>query len=211
MSRCTAMLCGHHHHIAPVVERCAFFLAQAGKQSQARLLLQKGCEFCPTSDDIWLEASRMQSNPDSAKAMLARGVAALPNSIKLWLQVRLVCASAWLLGSAWATVLLCVLASVSVSTAHLNPCLRLDKHVLRRLPGWRRMTRQRRGCCGGRWSGCPTACGCGRPRWSWPTRTTPASSWCAAACPAPTFSDAQPHLSLAYCGFCCGQNHTRRC
>lgn len=34
----------------------------------------------------------MQSNPDSAKAMLARGVAALPNSIKLWLQVRLVCA-----------------------------------------------------------------------------------------------------------------------
>jgi pre-mRNA-processing factor 6 len=62
-------------------------VVQAGKQSQARLLLQKGCEFCPTGDDIWLEASRMQSNPDSAKAMLARGVAALPNSIKLWLQV----------------------------------------------------------------------------------------------------------------------------
>lgn len=58
----------------------------AGKQSQARLLLQKGCEYCPTSDDIWLEASRMQANPDSAKAVLARGVAALPNSIKLWLQ-----------------------------------------------------------------------------------------------------------------------------
>ncbi len=53
---------------------------------QARLLLQKGCEFCPTSDDIWLEASRMQANPESAKAVLARGVAALPNSIKLWLQ-----------------------------------------------------------------------------------------------------------------------------
>lgn len=62
---------------------------QAGKQSQARLLLQKGCEYCPTSDDIWLEASRMQANPDSAKAVLARGVAALPNSIKLWLQVGL--------------------------------------------------------------------------------------------------------------------------
>lgn len=61
---------------------------QAGKQPQARLLLQKGCESCPTSDDIWLEASRMQANPDSAKAVLARGVAALPNSIKLWLQAR---------------------------------------------------------------------------------------------------------------------------
>ena len=71
--------------VSPECDAC--YRAQAGKQSQARLLLQKGCEFCPTSDDIWLEASRMQANPDSAKAVLARGVAALPNSIKLWLQV----------------------------------------------------------------------------------------------------------------------------
>jgi pre-mRNA-processing factor 6 len=65
------------HMSSPVLNCCAFHPLQ----------LQKGCDFCPTSDDIWLEASRMQANPDSAKAVLARGVAALPNSIKLWLQV----------------------------------------------------------------------------------------------------------------------------
>jgi len=68
---------------------------QAGKGAQARLLLQKGCEFCPTSDDIWLEAARMQSNPDNGKAVLARGVAALPNSIKLWLQARALCVTSY--------------------------------------------------------------------------------------------------------------------
>jgi len=58
----------------------------AGKSTQARLLLAKGCENCPTSDDVWLENARMQANPDNAKAVLARGVAAIPNSIKIWLQ-----------------------------------------------------------------------------------------------------------------------------
>lgn len=61
---------------------------QAGKSTQARLLLAKGCENCPTSDDVWLENARMQANPDNAKAVLARGVAAIPNSIKIWLQAR---------------------------------------------------------------------------------------------------------------------------
>ena len=88
LKSCTATSLASSSDKAPVAD-CGEtpVVVQAGKQSQARLLLQKGCEFCPTSDDIWLEASRMQSNPDSAKAMLARGVAALPNSIKLWLQV----------------------------------------------------------------------------------------------------------------------------
>lgn len=58
----------------------------AGKATQARLLLAKGCENCPTNDDVWLENARVQSNSDNAKAVLARGVAAIPNSIKLWLQ-----------------------------------------------------------------------------------------------------------------------------
>jgi hypothetical protein len=64
---------------------------QAGKATQARLLLAKGCENCPTNDDVWLENARVQSNSDNAKAVLARGVAAIPNSIKLWLQVKLSC------------------------------------------------------------------------------------------------------------------------
>ncbi len=60
---------------------------QAGKNTQARLLLAKGCENCPTSDDVWLENARVQASSDNAKAVLARGVAAIPNSIKIWLQV----------------------------------------------------------------------------------------------------------------------------
>lgn len=62
-------------------------MRQAGKLSQARLLLKTGCEQCPLSEDIWLEASRLQP-PDMAKAVLAQGVAQNPLSIKLWLQVR---------------------------------------------------------------------------------------------------------------------------
>ncbi len=59
---------------------------QAGKLSQARQLLKTGCEFCPNSEDVWLEAARLQP-PDMAKAVLAQGVAANPLSINLWLQV----------------------------------------------------------------------------------------------------------------------------
>ncbi|KAK9809995.1 hypothetical protein WJX72_003070 [[Myrmecia] bisecta] len=57
----------------------------AGKLGEARKLLQKGCEQCPTSEDVWLEAARLQT-PENAKAVLARGVAAIPNSVKLWMQ-----------------------------------------------------------------------------------------------------------------------------
>lgn len=51
-------------------------------------MLAKGCENCPTNDDVWLENARMQSGSENAKAVLARGVAAIPNSIKIWLQAR---------------------------------------------------------------------------------------------------------------------------
>jgi pre-mRNA-processing factor 6 len=60
-------------------------LRQAGKLSTARSLIQQGVERCPTSEDVWLECSRLQT-PENAKAVLARGVAALPNSVKLWVQ-----------------------------------------------------------------------------------------------------------------------------
>ena len=58
----------------------------AGKLAEARQLLQRGCELCPTSEDIWLESARLQS-PENGRAILARGVAAIPTSVKLWLQV----------------------------------------------------------------------------------------------------------------------------
>ncbi|KAG2447955.1 hypothetical protein HYH02_006984 [Chlamydomonas schloesseri] len=56
----------------------------AGKLPEARKLVMQGCELCPNSEDIWLEAARLQT-PDNAKALLARGVAQLPESTKLWM------------------------------------------------------------------------------------------------------------------------------
>eukprot|EP00884_Botryococcus_braunii_P009418 jgi/Botrbrau1/18478/Bobra.0072s0060.1 len=57
----------------------------AGKLGEARKLIAKGCEMCPTSEDVWLEAARLQT-PENAKAVLARGVASIPNSVRLWMQ-----------------------------------------------------------------------------------------------------------------------------
>ncbi|KAL9380019.1 hypothetical protein Peur_028501 [Populus x canadensis] len=57
----------------------------AGKIQAARLLIQKGCEECPTNEDVWLEACRL-SNPDEAKGVIAKGVKRIPNSVKLWMQ-----------------------------------------------------------------------------------------------------------------------------
>ncbi|GMH38698.1 hypothetical protein BSKO_06582 [Bryopsis sp. KO-2023] len=57
----------------------------AGRLQAARQTIQEGCEKCPTSEDVWLEAARLQP-PDKAKAVLARGVAHNPTSVKLWMQ-----------------------------------------------------------------------------------------------------------------------------
>ncbi|KAJ3682229.1 hypothetical protein LUZ60_014802 [Juncus effusus] len=57
----------------------------AGKIQTARQLIQKACEECPKNEDVWLEACRLAS-PDEAKAVIARGVKAIPHSVKLWLQ-----------------------------------------------------------------------------------------------------------------------------
>uniref|UniRef100_A0A0D9Y6D8 PRP1 splicing factor N-terminal domain-containing protein n=1 Tax=Oryza glumipatula TaxID=40148 RepID=A0A0D9Y6D8_9ORYZ len=57
----------------------------AGKLQVARQLIQRGCEECPTNEDVWLKACRLAS-PDEAKAVIARGVKEIPNSVKLWLQ-----------------------------------------------------------------------------------------------------------------------------
>jgi tetratricopeptide (TPR) repeat protein len=55
----------------------------AGKLADARSLAQKGCELCPGSEDVWLEAARLARGGDAA-GVLARGVAALPRSVRLW-------------------------------------------------------------------------------------------------------------------------------
>ena len=57
----------------------------AGKLADARALAAKGCELCPRSEDVWLEASRLAANGADARAALARAVGALPRSVRLWL------------------------------------------------------------------------------------------------------------------------------
>ena len=56
----------------------------AGDLAAARALAAQGCELCPTSEDVWLEAARL-AKPGAAKSVLARGVGALPRSVRLWL------------------------------------------------------------------------------------------------------------------------------
>ena len=42
----------------------------AGKLVQARQVIRDGCRACPASEDVWLEAARLQT-PENAKAVLA--------------------------------------------------------------------------------------------------------------------------------------------
>ncbi|RLN71929.1 hypothetical protein BBJ28_00015319 [Nothophytophthora sp. Chile5] len=57
----------------------------AGKIVQARRIIAQGCESCPTQEDVWLEAARLQ-NPENAKTVLAKAVRHVPKSVKVWLQ-----------------------------------------------------------------------------------------------------------------------------
>lgn len=43
-----------------------------------------GLEHCPQSEDLWIEASRLEK-PDIGKSLLAKAVTVLPKSEKLWL------------------------------------------------------------------------------------------------------------------------------
>ena len=56
----------------------------AGKLAEASHLLQTGCKICPYSENIWLQAARLQT-PDNARAVTEKGLAANPHSVKLWL------------------------------------------------------------------------------------------------------------------------------
>ncbi|XP_076062017.1 pre-mRNA processing factor 6 [Oratosquilla oratoria] len=56
-----------------------------GKIQIARNLITKGCEMCPKSEDVWLEAARLQP-PDMAKAVIAQAVQTLPHSPRIWIK-----------------------------------------------------------------------------------------------------------------------------
>lgn len=57
----------------------------AGKMVNARKIIRQGCEICPDSEDVWLEAVRLH-NPEDAKTILTNAVKHVPNSVKIWMQ-----------------------------------------------------------------------------------------------------------------------------
>lgn len=74
----------------------------AGRMVAARKLIKAGCEQCPKSEDVWLEAARLHvsntyalhvlhysiytsQNNDDAKVILANAVQHVGQSVKIWL------------------------------------------------------------------------------------------------------------------------------
>ena len=51
----------------------------------ARNIIMRGTEVCTSSEDVWLEAARLMP-PDQSKSVVAQGVRALPQSVKLWVK-----------------------------------------------------------------------------------------------------------------------------
>ncbi|XP_071824736.1 pre-mRNA-processing factor 6-like [Apostichopus japonicus] len=56
-----------------------------GKLQAARNIIMKGCETCPRSEEMWLEAARLQPG-DTAKAVIAQAVRQLPQSVRIWIR-----------------------------------------------------------------------------------------------------------------------------
>jgi pre-mRNA-processing factor 6 len=59
----------------------------AGKIVAARNLINRGCQHCPTSEDVWLEAIRLHMGGDNhnAKVIAANALQNNPRSVKLWI------------------------------------------------------------------------------------------------------------------------------
>nr|XP_002128772.2 pre-mRNA-processing factor 6 [Ciona intestinalis] len=56
-----------------------------GKLQVARNIIMKGTEMCPKSEDVWLEAARLQPS-DVSKAVCASAIVQLPLSVKIWIR-----------------------------------------------------------------------------------------------------------------------------
>lgn len=57
----------------------------AGRMAVARKVIAAGCDNCPKSEDVWLEAARLNI-PQDARVILANAVSHLPQSVKIWLK-----------------------------------------------------------------------------------------------------------------------------
>eukprot|EP01064_Diplonema_japonicum_P011298 TRINITY_DN18578_c1_g1_i1.p1 TRINITY_DN18578_c1_g1~~TRINITY_DN18578_c1_g1_i1.p1 ORF type:complete len:939 (+),score=249.69 TRINITY_DN18578_c1_g1_i1:57-2873(+) len=56
---------------------------QAGKLAVARQIIAEGCEKAGHAEEIWVEAANL-ATPLNAKIVIAKAVAKIPNSVKLW-------------------------------------------------------------------------------------------------------------------------------
>ncbi|ORX66123.1 TPR-like protein [Linderina pennispora] len=56
----------------------------AKKLGKARSIIAEGCENCPKSEEVWLEAARLNTR-ETAKVILASAVRNLPQSVKVWM------------------------------------------------------------------------------------------------------------------------------
>ncbi|KAJ2003352.1 U4/U6 x U5 tri-snRNP complex subunit Prp1 [Coemansia thaxteri] len=58
----------------------------ARRPARARAVIDEACERCPRSEDVWLEAARLHQGKlgAAARAVLARAVRVLPQSVRLW-------------------------------------------------------------------------------------------------------------------------------
>nr|KAF6378878.1 hypothetical protein mMyoMyo1_009767 [Myotis myotis] len=56
-----------------------------GKLQVARNLIMKGTKMCPKSEDVWLEAARLQPGV-TAKAVVAQAVRHLPQSVRIYIR-----------------------------------------------------------------------------------------------------------------------------
>lgn len=56
-----------------------------GKLQTARNLIMQGCEMCPKSEDVWLEAARLQP-ADLAKSVIAQALRHIPTSVRSWIK-----------------------------------------------------------------------------------------------------------------------------
>ena len=56
-----------------------------GKIQSARNTIMKGCEVCPKSEDVWLEAARLQP-PEEARKVVKLAVDQNPNAVRIWIK-----------------------------------------------------------------------------------------------------------------------------
>merc|ERR1719147_607528 len=56
-----------------------------GKIQSARNTIMKGCEVCPKSEDVWLEAARLQP-PEEARKVVKLAVTQNPNAVRIWIK-----------------------------------------------------------------------------------------------------------------------------